>query len=100
MTVVVERGGVVVMRPYGELRRMELERIARDAKALREEGREVVLDLSRVSHLHYAGAAALRAMPGLKVAGASGYVWSLVMAGGAGGYVEKYRDLEEAVRAA
>ena len=60
----------------------------------------VVIDLKRVTHLHYAGAALLKAIPGLRAAGASRYVRDLVHAGGAGGYVELYGDVEEAVRAA
>jgi hypothetical protein len=60
----------------------------------------VVVDLKRVTHLHYAGAALLKAIPGLRAAGASRYVRNLVHAGGAAGYVELYPDVEEAVRAA
>ena len=48
----------------------------------------VVVDLKRVTHLHYAGAALLKAIPGLRAAGASRYVRDLVHAGGAAGYVE------------
>jgi len=60
----------------------------------------VVVDLKRVTHLHYAGAALLRAIPGLRAAGASRYIRDLVFAGGAAGHLELYRDVEEAVRAA
>jgi hypothetical protein len=42
----------------------------------------------------------LKAVPGVRAAGASRYVRDLVYAGGAGGYVELYPDVEEAVRAA
>ena len=60
----------------------------------------MVVDLQRVTHLHYAGAALFRNVPGLRAAGASRYVKDLVLAGGAGGYVELYGDVEEALRAA
>jgi hypothetical protein len=60
----------------------------------------VVIDLKKVTHLHFAGAALLKAIPGLRAAGASRYVRDLVHAGGAGGFLELYGDVEEAVRAA
>jgi hypothetical protein len=53
-----------------------------------------------VTHLHYAGAALLRAIPGLRAAGASRYVRDLVHAGGAGGHVELFDDVGDAFRAA
>lgn len=92
--------GVVVIRGVGELGRAELAGIARVAASARREGQRVVVDLRRVTHLHYAGAALLKAIPGLRAAGASRYVRDLVHAGGAGGYVEFHDDVEEAVRAA
>jgi hypothetical protein len=92
--------GVMIVTAAGELGRGELEDIAGLAARGREVGRTVVIDLSRVTHLHYAGAAKLKAIPGLRAAGASRYVRDLVYAGGAGGYVELYPDVEEAVRAA
>ena len=91
---------VTVVRGVGELTREELSAIAELARRARREGRMVVVDLKRVTHLHYAGAALLKAIPGLRAAGASRYVRDLVHAGGAGGYVELYGDVEEAVRAA
>ncbi|ABC83528.1 Sulfate transporter/antisigma-factor antagonist STAS [Anaeromyxobacter sp. K] len=91
---------VTVIRCVGELTRDELSAIAGLAQRARHEGRMVVVDLKRVTHLHYAGAALLKAIPGLRAAGASRYVRDLVHAGGAGGYVELYGDVEEAVRAA
>jgi ABC-type transporter Mla MlaB component len=91
---------VTVIRGVGELTRDELSAIAELARRARREGRMVVIDLKRVTHLHYAGAALLKAIPGLRAAGASRYVRDLVHAGGAGGYVELYGDVEEAVRAA
>jgi ABC-type transporter Mla MlaB component len=91
---------VTVIRCNGELPRHELEAIAEIARRARQEGRMVVVDLKKVTHLHYAGAALLKAIPGLRAAGASRYVRDLVFAGGAGGFVELYPDVEEAVRAA
>jgi hypothetical protein len=91
---------VTVIRCTGELPVTELAEIAGIARRARDDGRMVVVDLKRVTHLHYAGAALLKAIPGLRAAGASRYVRDLVFAGGAGGYVELYPDVEEAVRAA
>ena len=53
-----------------------------------------------MTHLHYAGAALLKAIPGLRASGATRYVRDLVCAGGAGGHVEMFADVEEAIRAA
>jgi ABC-type transporter Mla MlaB component len=92
--------GVTVVRAMGELGRTELEGIARLAAEARRQGRMVVVDLKRVTHLHYAGAALLAAIPGLRAAGASRYVRDLVHAGGGGGHVELFPDVEEALRAA
>jgi hypothetical protein len=97
---VIELDGVVVIRCAGELAREELESIAITAGAARRSGARVVLDLRRVSHLHYAGAAMLRGVPGLPAAVASRYVKDLVHAGGAGGFVELFDDVEAALRAA
>ncbi len=91
---------VTVIRGIGELTRSELSAIAAVAARARQNGRMVVIDLKRVTHLHYAGAALLKAIPGLRAAGASRYVRDLVHAGGAGGYLELFGDVEEAVRAA
>jgi ABC-type transporter Mla MlaB component len=91
---------VTVIRCTGEVTREELAEIAAIARRARDEQRMVVVDLKRCTHLHYAGAALLRAIPGLRAAGASRYVRDLVLAGGAGGYVELFGDVEEAVRAA
>ena len=92
-------GGTIVAAA-GDIERSELAIIARIAAGARRDGRTVVIDLSAVTHLHYAGAALLRAIPGLRAAGASRYVRDLVHAGGAAGYVELYSDVEEALRAA
>jgi hypothetical protein len=92
--------GVTVVKGMGELGRTELAGIAAVAAEARRQGRMVVIDLQHVTHLHYAGAALLKAIPGLRAAGASRYVRDLVHAGGAAGYVELYPDVEEAVRAA
>ncbi len=92
--------GVTVVKGVGELGREELGRIAALAGQARHGGRMVVIDLKRVTHLHYAGAALLKAIPGLRASGASRYVRDLVLAGGAGGYVELFDDVEEAVHAA
>jgi ABC-type transporter Mla MlaB component len=91
---------VIIIRCEGELPREELADLAAVARKARAEGCLVVVDLKRVTHLHYAGAALLRAIPGLRASGANRYVRDLVFAGGAAGYVELYGDVEEAVRAA
>jgi ABC-type transporter Mla MlaB component len=91
---------VTVIRGIGELTKDELSAIAAIARQARASSRPVVIDLKQVTHLHYAGAALLRAVPGLRAAGASRYVRDLVHAGGAGGHVELFDDVEEAVRAA
>jgi len=92
--------GTTVIRTAGELSRAELMQIAITAARARRRGSLVVVDFRRVTHLHYAGAALLRAVPGLRAAVGSRYVRDLVLAGGAGGYVDLYEDLEEALRAA
>ncbi|MBI5067736.1 MAG: anti-anti-sigma factor [Deltaproteobacteria bacterium] len=91
---------VTVIRAQGDLTRGELVGIAALAGQARRQGRMVVIDLQGVTHLHYAGATLLKAIPGLRAAGASRYVRDLVHAGGAGGHVEMFDDVEEAVRAA
>ena len=91
---------VTVIRGIGDLSRVELASIARVALQMRDLGRMVVIDLKRVTHLHFAGATLLKSIPGLRAAGASRYVRDLVCAGGAGGHVEMYRDVEEAIQAA
>jgi ABC-type transporter Mla MlaB component len=91
---------VTVIRCSGELTKDELSSLAAIARRARDEGRMVVVDLKRVTHLHYAGAALLKAIPGLRAAGASRYVRDLVFAGGGGGHVELFDDVTEAVRAA
>jgi hypothetical protein len=97
---VVDVNEVTVLRGHGELGREELEAMAICAREARRSGRRVVVDLRRVSHLHYAGAALLKSVPGLRAAIASRYVRDLVHAGGAGGFVELYDELEDALRAA
>ena len=91
---------VTIIRAEGDLTREELIAVSAMASRARREGRMVVIDLKRVTHLHYAGAALLKAVPGLRAAGASRYVRDLVRASGAGGHVELFEDLEEAVSAA
>ncbi|OFX23426.1 MAG: anti-anti-sigma factor, partial [Anaeromyxobacter sp. RBG_16_69_14] len=73
--------GMTLVTGMGELGRAELAGIASLAARARREGRIVVIDLKRVTHLHYAGAALLKAIPGLRAAGASRYVRALVHAG-------------------
>ncbi len=91
---------VTIIKGVGELSRGELVAIAALAAKARKEGRRVVIDLKGVTHLHYAGAALLKTIPGLRAAGASRYVRDLVHAGGVGGHVTLYDDVEEAVAAA
>ncbi len=91
---------VTVIRAQGDLTRGELVGMAALAGQARRQGRMVVIDLAGVTHLHYAGATLLRAIPGLRAAGASRYVRDLVHAGGAGAHLEMFDDIEEAVRAA
>ncbi len=92
--------GYTIIRGIGDLSRDELAAIAAVAARARRDGRTVVVDLKKVTHLHFAGAALLKAIPGLRAAGASRYVRDLVNAGGAGGHIELFGDVEEAVRAA
>jgi hypothetical protein len=91
---------VTLLRAAGELGRSELAGIAAEAVRARAEGRVVILDLAEVTHLHYADAALLRSVPGLRAAGASPYVRHLVHAGGAAGFLELYPDVEEALHSA
>ncbi|MFT3917754.1 MAG: anti-anti-sigma factor [Anaeromyxobacteraceae bacterium] len=95
-----ERDDVTVIVGQQELTKEDLAEIARIARAARHAGRRVVVDLKRVDHLHYAGAALLKSVPDLKAAGASRYVRDLVAAGGAGAHVEHFDDVEEATQAA
>ena len=90
---------VTIIRGTGELTRAELVAIAAVARRAREHGRRVVVDMKKVTHLHYAGAALLKSIPGLHAAGASRYVRDLVSAGGAGAHVEFHEELDEAVEA-
>jgi hypothetical protein len=91
---------VIIIRCEGEVSREEMSEVAAVARRARAEAWMVVVDLKRVTHLHYAGAALLRAIPGLRASGASRYVRDLVFAGGAAGHLELFGDVEEAVRAA
>ena len=90
---------VTIIRASGDLPRAEMVAIAAVARKARAEGRRVVIDLKRVTHLHFVGAALLQAIPGLRAAGASRYVRDLVRAG-AGADVELFGDVEEALRVA
>ena len=98
MHVLREETGVTVLRCYGELSLAELASVAAASARARAAGRLVVLDLSRVGHLHYAGARLLREVPGLRLAGASRYLRDLVHAGGGFG-VEFHADLAHALGA-
>jgi hypothetical protein len=91
--------GALVVKGFGELPRAELAAIAALAADARRGGVTVVIDLRRVTHLHYAGARLLGSIPGVRAACRSRYVRNLVRAG-AGGFVELFDDLEEAVQAA
>ncbi len=98
MHVLREDTALTVLRCYGELSLAELASVAAAAARARAAGRLVVVDLSRVRHLHFAGARLLREVPGLRLAGASRYVRDLVHAGGGFG-VEFHPDVAQAVRA-
>ena len=98
MHVLREEIGVTVLRCYGELSLTELASVAAASARARAAGRLVVLDLSRVGHLHYAGARLLLDVPGLRLAGASRYLRDLVLAGGGFG-VEFHLDVADAMRA-
>ncbi len=100
MHFAAEQNGLTLIRAYGDLPLEELARIAAAAVRGRAAGRLVVVDVAHVSHLHYAGAALLRSVPGIRLAGASRYVRDLVRAGGAGGFVEFHDGVDEAVTAA
>ena len=99
MHVVEESSALTVIRAYGELKLAEVARIAAAAARARAAGGAVVLDLSRVTHLHYAGARLLGEVPGIRAAGASRYLRDLCYAGGGFGRLEFHRDVAEAVRA-
>ena len=98
MHVLREQIGVTVLRCYGDLSLAELASVAAASARARAAGRLVVLDLSRVGHLHYAGARLLLDVPGLRLAGASRYLRDLVLAGGGFG-VEFHPDVADAMRA-
>jgi hypothetical protein len=98
MHVLRDEPGVTVLRCFGELSLPELASLAASAARARAAGSLVVVDLSRVRHLHYAGAPLLREVPGLRLAGASRYLRDLVHAGGGFG-VEFHPDVAQAVRA-
>jgi len=98
MHVLREEIGVTVLRCYGDLSLAELASVAAASARARAAGRLVVLDLSRVAHLHYAGARLLQDVPGIRLAGASRYLRDLVLAGGGFG-VEFHPDVAAAMRA-
>ena len=98
MHVLRQEIGVTVLRCYGDLSLAELASVAAASARVRASGGLVVLDLSRVRHLHYAGARLLRAVPGLRLAGASRYLRDLLLAGGGFG-VEFHSDVADAMRA-
>ena len=72
---------VTIIRASGELPRAELVAIAAVARKASAHGRAVVIDLKRATGLHLAGAVLLRAIPGLRAAGAARYVRDLAAAG-------------------
>jgi len=94
-----EEPEVTVVRCYGELSLPEMARISATAARARAAGRAAVVDLARVSHLHYGGARLLGEVPGIRIAGASRYLRTLLFAGGAFGRVELHACVSEAVRA-
>jgi ABC-type transporter Mla MlaB component len=98
MHVLRDEPGVTVLRCFGELSLPELASLAASAARARAAGSLVVVDLSRVRHLHYAGAPLLREVPGLRLAGASRYLRDLVHAGGGFG-VEFHPDVAHALGA-
>jgi ABC-type transporter Mla MlaB component len=98
MHVALHQNALTLIRCYGELSLEELARVAAAAARARADGRMAVVDLGRVTHLHYAGARLLAEVPGLRAAGASRYVRDLLRAGA--GSVELYRDVGEAFGAA
>ena len=98
MHVAQHQNGLTLVRCYGDLSLEELARVAAIAARARAEGRRAVVDLRRVTHLHYAGARLLAEVPGLRAAGASRYVRDLLRAGA--GAVDLYRDVGEAFGAA
>jgi len=98
MHVLRQEIGVTILRCYGELTLAELASVAAASARVRATGGLVVLDLSRVRHLHFAGARLLREVPGLRLAGASRYLRDLLLAGGGFG-VEFHPDVADAMRA-
>jgi len=99
MHVLLEPPGISVVRCYGALSLEELARVAAACARARAAGRAAVVDLSRVSHLHYGGARLLGQVGGLRVAGASRYVRMLLWAGGAYGRIDLHDDVPSALRA-
>ncbi len=99
MHVLEMHNRLLLVRCHGELGLEELASIVAAAAAARAEGRMVVVDMTRVPHLHYAGAALLKRIPGVRLAGASVYLRDLVRAGGAGASVEFHPGVDEAVSA-
>jgi len=99
MHVLLEPPGVSIVRCYGALSLEELARIAAACARARLSGRAAVVDLSRVSHLHYGGARLLAGVEGVRVAGASRYLRMLLFAGGAYGRIEIHDDVPSALRA-
>lgn len=97
-TIDVE-GGATVVRGRGVLSRAEVEEIAARAALERRASRRVVLDLTRVSHLHYRDAARLARVRGLRAAVTSQYVKALLHAG-AGVDLEVFDDLADALATA
>jgi hypothetical protein len=90
--------GLTIVRCAGDLGLEELARVAATAARARAERRLVVVDLARVTHLHYGGARLLQDVPGLRTAGANRYVRDLLRAGA--GTMEIFGSVPEACGAA
>jgi hypothetical protein len=63
MHVVRDEPGVTVIRCFGDLSLPEIARVAAAAAWARAAGRLAVVELTRVRHLHYAGARLLADVP-------------------------------------
>lgn len=99
MHVTSVREHATIIIATGELTLPELAAIAAFASHSRRHGRPAVVDVSGVTHLHYAGARMLKTVRGLRVVGASRYVRDLLWAGDAGATVEFYADVPQALSA-
>lgn len=89
------QGSTTIIRARGSLSEPEVAAIALDALRERADGFPVIVDVSGVSHVEYAGARRLLNVPEIRVAGASRYVRDLIRAA-SGVHVEFYPTVEEA----